>query len=237
MITALLVDDEPYARDELQAQLAQFTDIQVVGQAGNALEALSGIHKLKPDVVFLDINMPQISGMELVAMLPPENLPQVVFVTAYDSYAIRAFEEHAFDYLLKPVDDERLAKTVARLRQACQPEPQSELGKLPLSLVPCYQNNRVKLVKVDEVEYAYSDLSGVHIGTAKGVYHTQLALKLLEQKAGLIRVHRQYLVCPAAISEIALLENGLAEITTQGGQRLPVSRRHLKTLKELFSLG
>jgi len=237
MITALLVDDEPYAREELQAQLDTYADIEIIGQAGNALEALREIHKLKPDVVFLDINMPQVSGMELVAMLAPEQLPRVVFVTAYDHYAIQAFEEHAFDYLLKPVDEQRLAKTVERLRQHCQPQQQEQLGKLPLSLVPCFHNHRVKLVKMDEVEYAFSDLGGVHVGTSKGVYHTQLALKLLEQKAGLIRVHRQYLVRPNAISEIALQDNGLAEITTQSGQKLPVSRRHLKHLKELFSLG
>ena len=115
MIRTLIVDDEPYAREELAELLASDPDIEILGMAGNAIEALGLIQQLKPDVVFLDIQMPKLSGMELVAMLDP--LPRIVFVTAFDDYAIQAFEENAFDYLLKPVEPARLAKTLARLRQ------------------------------------------------------------------------------------------------------------------------
>ncbi|MCR6551779.1 response regulator, partial [Aeromonas sp. CPF2-S1] len=98
MIRTLIVDDEPYAREELAELLASDPDIEILGMAGNAIEALGLIQQLKPDVVFLDIQMPKLSGMELVAMLDP--LPRIVFVTAFDDYAIQAFEENAFDYLL-----------------------------------------------------------------------------------------------------------------------------------------
>ena len=111
MIRTLIVDDEPYAREELAELLASDPDIEILGMAGNAIEALGLIQQLKPDVVFLDIQMPKLSGMELVAMLDP--LPRIVFVTAFDDYAIQAFEENAFDYLLKPVEPARLAKTLA----------------------------------------------------------------------------------------------------------------------------
>ena len=121
MIRTLIVDDEPYAREELAELLASDPDIEILGMAGNAIEALGLIQQLKPDVVFLDIQMPKLSGMELVAMLDP--LPRIVFVTAFDDYAIQAFEENAFDYLLKPVEPARLAKTLARLRQDITPQP------------------------------------------------------------------------------------------------------------------
>ena len=106
MIRTLIVDDELYAREELALHLGQDPDIEILGQAANAIEALPLIQRLKPDVVFLDIQMPKLSGMELVAMLDP--LPRIVFVTAFDEYAIQAFEENAFDYLLKPVEPARL---------------------------------------------------------------------------------------------------------------------------------
>lgn len=121
MIRTLIVDDEPYAREELMQQLAAEPDIELLGTAANAIEALPLIQRLRPDVVFLDIQMPKLSGMELVAMLDP--LPRIVFVTAFDDYAIQAFEENAFDYLLKPVEPARLAKTLARLRQDLSPQP------------------------------------------------------------------------------------------------------------------
>jgi len=102
MIRTLIVDDEPYAREELAELLGSDPDIEILGSATNAIEALGLIQRFKPDVVFLDIQMPKLSGMELVAMLDP--LPRIVFVTAFDEYAIQAFEENAFDYLLKPVE-------------------------------------------------------------------------------------------------------------------------------------
>ncbi|MGL4479457.1 MAG: response regulator, partial [Aeromonas veronii] len=126
MIRTLIVDDEHYAREELRQQLACDPAIEIVGEATNAIEALPLIQRLKPDVVFLDIQMPKLSGMELVAMLDP--LPRIVFVTAFDEYAIQAFEENAFDYLLKPVEPARLAKTLARLKQDISPQPIERLA-------------------------------------------------------------------------------------------------------------
>lgn len=101
--------------------LANVPDTEIIGKAGNALEAIAAINRLHPDVVFLDIQMPQISGLQLLTMLDPERMPHIVFVTAFDEFAVKAFEEHAFDCLLKPVESGRLAKTLARLRPRPQP--------------------------------------------------------------------------------------------------------------------
>ena len=109
MLKVIIVDDEQPARDELNELLTKHASIEVIAQCSNALEAIPAIHKLQPDVIFLDIQMPRISGLELVSMLDPDTMPYIVFVTAFDEYAIQAFEKHAFDYLLKPIDSSRLS--------------------------------------------------------------------------------------------------------------------------------
>ncbi|TFH85807.1 two-component system response regulator YehT [Billgrantia azerbaijanica] len=234
MIQAIIVDDERYAREELEALLAQDGDIRVTACCANAIEALKEINSRHPDVVFLDIQMPQISGMELIGMLDPDAMPRIVFVTAYDEYAVKAFEDNAFDYLLKPIERPRLNKTLERLKRDCAPQPVARLAAPQLTQIPCYRHNRIRLVRAEEIEYAYSELSGVHVATADETAHTHLPLKVLEQKAGLLRCHRQYLIRPEVIHEIQLLEQGLAEIHTRSGQVVPVSRRYLKALKDRF---
>ena len=120
MLTALIIDDEMPSREELKALLSEHGDVEVIAECANAIEGLSAIHRLRPDVVFLDIQMPRVSGLEMVAMIEPSALPHIVFVTAYDRHALKAFEEHAADYLLKPIDPQRLARTLdlAALRSA-----------------------------------------------------------------------------------------------------------------------
>ncbi|MDP5292075.1 two-component system response regulator BtsR [Oceanimonas sp. CHS3-5] len=233
MITCLIIDDEPFARDELAAQLAEADDIEIVGQCGNAIEAMQAITRLKPDLVFLDIQMPRITGMELIAMLDPATMPRVVFVTAFDEFAVQAFERHAFDYLLKPVDEQRLQQTLEKVRRDLRPQAVEALAPSRLEHLPCYSGQKLKVVPVAEVEYVFSDLSGVHVATASEQVHTQMTLKVIEEKTPLVRCHRQYLVAPGAIAEIEMLEAG-AELTTRAGARVPVSRRYLKPLKQLF---
>jgi two-component system LytT family response regulator len=115
-IRTIIVDDEPLARRGLELRLGAAPDIEIVRQCANGREALAAIAEEHPDLMFLDIQMPGLSGLDVVAQVPQESMPMVVFVTAYDSYAIRAFEAHALDYLLKPVDDARLAAALERVR-------------------------------------------------------------------------------------------------------------------------
>ena len=236
MIKALVIDDEKYAREELIDLLEENGSIEVIGECNNAIEALKKINALKPDVIFLDIQMPQITGIEMLSMLDPDTMPKVVFVTAYDEYALKAFEDNAFDYLLKPVETCRLTKTIKRLTRECQPADYSPIVSDMLELIPCSGHNRILLLRPEEIETAYSDLSGVHVLSNDTKATTQLTLKTLEEKTPLIRCHRQYLIHPTAIREIKLLENGLAEITTLSNYQVPVSRRYLKELKDRFGL-
>ncbi len=238
MLSALVIDDEQLAREELSELLENTGSIQVIAQAGNAIDGLKKINHLKPDVVFLDIQMPQITGIELLAMLDPETMPKVVFVTAYDKFAIQAFEDNAFDYLLKPVDTCRLEKTIKRLIKSQQITQQQIATIAPqhLEQVPCIGLNRIVIIATKEIEFAYSDVSGVHIQTHEQQATSQLTLKVLEQKTPLIRCHRQYLVNIKLIKEIKLLDNGLAKIITLSGHSIPASRRYLKTLKERLGI-
>jgi len=241
MLKAIVIDDELYAREELTELLKETGLVDVIASCSNAIVGLQKVNSLKPDVIFLDIQMPQITGLEMLSMLDPDTMPQVVFVTAYDEYALKAFEDNASDYILKPIEPLRLAKTLKRLQSSVARADYTPLLQNQLELVPCSGYNRILLLKPQEIELAYSDQSGVHIisnadiDSAINSTTCSLSLKVLEEKTCLIRCHRQYLVNPTAIREIKLLENSLAEIITCNGSIAPVSRRYLKALKDRFA--
>ena len=238
MLTALIIDDEAPSRDELRALLAVHADIEVLGECSNALDGIAHIHRLRPDVVFLDIQMPRVSGLEMVGMIEASALPHIVFVTAYDEHALKAFEEHAADYLLKPIDPQRLAKTLQWLRAGALPSTSAHRSLIPaLRHIPCVSLNRISLLGLDEIEYVYTDLSGVHVVCDKRQGITELTLKVLQERTPLLRCHRQYLVNIDQIAEIDILDNGSAEIVTRSARRVPVSRRYLRDLKDHLLLG
>ena len=233
MLTALIVDDETPSREELKALLTSAPDVEIVGECANAIEGLSAVHRLRPDVLFLDIQMPRVSGLEMVGMIEASALPHIVFVTAYDEHALKAFEEHATDYLLKPIDPQRLERTLDWLRsRGTNPPPPPPGSGSVLQQIPCLARNRIQLIPLDEVEYIHTDISGNRVVAGDRQGMTELTLKLLQERTTLIRCHRQYLVNLTRIEEIQLLENGSAEIVMRSGQRVPVSRRHLREIKD-----
>lgn len=239
MLKVLIVDDEPLARENLRVLLEDESDIEIVGECANAIEALGAVHKLRPDVLFLDIQMPRISGLEMVGMLDPDQRPWVVFLTAFDEYAVKAFEEHAFDYLLKPIEAPRLAKTLQRLRQERGVQDISLLpeNQQALKFIPCTGHSRIWLLQMDDVAFVSSRMSGVYVTSHEGKEgFTELTLRTLEQRTPLMRCHRQYLVNMAHLQEIRFEDNGQAELLLRDGHTVPVSRRYLKNLKEALGL-
>ncbi|CRL64176.1 MULTISPECIES: two-component system response regulator BtsR [Proteus] len=234
----LIVDDEPLARENLRCLLEVEKDIHIVGECSNAIEAIGEIHRKKPDVVFLDIQMPRITGLEMVTMLDPEHRPYIVFLTAFEEYAIQAFEEHAFDYLLKPLEQERLTKTLNRLRQG--KKQNIDLLTPPeerLKCIPCTGHSRIWLMPIDEAVFATSRLSGVYVTNNQGQEgFTELTLRTLETRTQLVRCHRQYLVNMDYVNEIIFGDNGQAELILHNNSQIPVSRRYLKPLKEAIGL-
>ncbi|VAW87263.1 Autolysis response regulater LytR [hydrothermal vent metagenome] len=232
MINILIVDDEPHARDDLENKIGTDPAFNIIGKCANAFEAIREINRKRPDVVFLDIKMPKISGIEMLSMLDKGDMPRIVFVTAYSEHAIEAFEKNAIDFLLKPVKINRLSVTLERLKDNHQPQAHViETLSIPMQFIPCYKGSCDYLININNVCHAFSSpTTGTHIVTQEDgqVFHSSLALKTLEENTPLTRCHRQHLVSPKAIKHIEKIDNGLGQIHTYKGEIIPVSRNYMK---------
>lgn len=231
MIRALVVDDEIHAREELATLLTETGLIEVVATCADAAEAIHAVREHRPDVLFLDVQMPALSGFDLLALLDPADLPRIVFVTAHDEFALRAFEENAIDYLLKPVERDRLARTVDRLSKGLTSPPPATLATAQIRRIPCLSARGIRLVNTGDVEAVRSSEAGVYLVTAAGEHFTDLTLRVLEERAGFLRVHKQHLVNADLVEEIELEGEDGASVRTRSGRRVPVSRRFLPALK------
>ncbi len=234
---AVVVDDERHAREELGQLLSELGDVTVVASCANAVQALHAVSTLRPDVLFLDIQMPEVSGFQLLAMIDDDVMPNVVFVTAYDEFALKAFEENALDYLLKPVMPERLARAMEKVRRFVGEPRRTPLGIPPIERVPCSGPQSFKLVDVADIEFVRSSAAGVYVVTPGGELFTELTLRVLERGTGpLMRCHRQYLVNLAHVREISRPKGGATVLRTSSGKEVPVSRRLLPKLKDAFGI-
>jgi len=238
MIRAIVVDDEVHARDELAFLLHEHGGVAVVQNCANALEALRAIDAERPDVVFLDIQMPKIDGFQLLSMLDEDVRPAVVFVTAFDEYALDAFEANAVDYLLKPVQPERLARAVEKIERMALAGERQHVPELPaIERIPCLgREQTIKLVDVSAVELVRSSAAGVYVVTAASEVFTELTLSVLEARARpLVRCHKQFLVNLDAVAEV-VREPGGTTLRTRSGKQVPVSRRLVGMLKERLGI-
>ncbi len=234
MIRTIIVDDEPNAREDLEEKIRADVEFKIVGSCSNAFEAMREINSKRPDVLFLDIKMPKITGIEMLSMLDEENMPRIVFVTAYGEHALEAFEKNAIDFLLKPVNQDRLLVTLERLKRDHRPqESVTNITPSELYLVPCYRGNKDFAINVNNVVHIYSSpTSGAHVITDRDEpeYHTTVPLELLSRRSQLLQCHRQHLVNRNHIRSIEKLENGLGQIITHGGRVIPVSRNYMKKI-------
>jgi len=229
----LIVDDETPARDKLRRWLAEQPDLQLVGEAADGLSAAQAIEALAPDWVFLDIQMPGLSGLEVAAQFDPESAPLLVFVTAFDEHAIKAFELNAVDYLLKPYDRDRLRKTLERLRgrgagasPAAVRAARTQAGTSERLLVPVGEG--LQLIAADSIHWLEADDNYVHVHTAQARYLLRRTLADLLAQLGeqrFARIHKSTAVNVAEIRSLAPLFKGDHEITLRGGAVLRLSRR------------
>jgi two-component system, LytTR family, response regulator len=234
---AIVVDDEVHARKALTGLLAGTGELEVVASCGNAVEALRAIKAEQPDVLFLDIQLPRVNGFQLLSMIDEALMPRVVFVTAFDEFAVKAFEESAVDYLLKPVQRDRLARTVEKLRRSAGQGTRPVYDSPPLERIPCTGPNSIRLVDVAEVEQVRCTDAGVYLITPKGEFLTDLTLQVLERKTDLERCHRQCLVNVRQIEEIRRPAPRSAVLRMRSGREVPVSRRYFVKLKQRLGLG
>jgi len=237
MFNAIIVEDEFYARQELERLIDETKTFNILTTCENAVEALKAINKYHPDILFLDIHLPMIDGFELLSMIEPSIMPRIIFVTAYDEYAVKAFEEDALDYLLKPVDKSRLAKTIERVTSALSQsqileKKTQDISIPPLKRIPSCLGRKIRFIDVEKIEFVTTTDKGTFAYWCKESYFTDLTLKVLEARSPLLRCHKQYLINPEKIDEIILEENQSGNIITVSGHVVPVSRSYLKKIRE-----
>lgn len=231
-LTAVIIDDEFNAREEMEYLLNQTGSVNILKKCSNAIEGIRAINSMHPNVIFLDIQLPAINGFEMLSMVEESLMPRVVFVTAYDEYAIEAFENDAVDYLLKPIEKNRLERTIEKLKNSIQKNTAQKLNLPQLTRIPSAGANKVKLIDVNCIEYVHSDETGVFMVCADKKYFTEIALKVFEDRTKLFRCHKQYLINPDKIDEIIFEENSAGRIKTRSQHTIPVSRHYFKDLKE-----
>jgi two-component system LytT family response regulator len=233
---ALVVDDEVHARDSLKAMLEATGEVTVVGCCGDALQALRAVREEGPDVLFLDVQMPKVNGFQLVSMIDQAQQPHVVFVTAFDAYAVKAFDEDALDYLLKPVQQDRLARTIEKLKRALRDGQRPSFESPAIERIPCTGVDCVRLVDVADVELVRCGPAGVYVVTSRGEFLTELTMQVLEAKTDLARCHRQVLVNVRQVEEVRRPEPRAAVLRLKSGKEVPASRRYFQRLKERLGL-
>ncbi|RMF52098.1 MAG: response regulator [Bacteroidetes bacterium] len=256
-LRVLIVDDEPLARQRLEDLLSARKDVEVVGRADSGRKAVEAIRTLHPDLVFLDVQMPGLTGVEVVQEVGPEHMPAVVFVTAYDQYAVKAFELAALDYLLKPFDDERFERAFERAREAIILRDLSSLrARLARLLgtetsaprppagdyierIAVDMRGQVRIVPVDDIECitASGTYAELHVGKERFVIRERM--QTLEERldpARFMRIHRSAIVRLDQVEALLYSAGGDYGVRLKSGKKLSVSRSRRKALEERLGL-
>jgi two-component system LytT family response regulator len=250
----LIIDDEPLAREGIRMLIGNDLDIEVVAEIDNGRDAVTAIVEHRPDLVFLDVQMPERDGLSVLRLIPKEQLPLVVFVTAFDRYAIDAFEAHAIDYLLKPVDAERFVVTLARVKSRFRERQQSEITERLLALmrdneslageskgyterVPVPHGGKVQIVPVSAIDWAEAEDDYVKLHVGKTEHLIRKTLTAFESELDpkqFIRIHRSHIVNAGRIKELRPHGQGEYTIVLSDGTQLKLSRSYKDRLAALL---
>ncbi len=247
------MDDEPLAREGIREFLCDEPDVTVVGECRNGLEAVEHIQSVRPDLIFLDVQMPGLDGFGVVAALDQGRLPTIVFVTAYDEYALKAFEVHALDYLLKPIEEERFRATMARVRTHMDQKVGGALNDRLTALLEEMQtrdryldrlvvksSGRVYFVKVQEIDWieAAGNYARIHVGRDRHVIRkTMAALEGQLAPERFARIHRSTIVNLDRIKEFQPWFEGEHVVILEDGTRLSLSRKYRDRLERRLGHG
>jgi len=251
MIRALVVDDEPLVRERLRTLLATHPDVQVVGERGDGPSALEAYRELAPDVVFLDIQMPGLSGLEVAETWRNEgSLPVIVFVTAFDQFALEAFRLNALDYLTKPIDPERFSESMGRVRELLKPQNRSDLDRRLQAMLELHERRqavRPHLVVREHERYILVPTTEIQAIEATGNYvclHCERAqhilrgtLSALEAKLDpeqFLRTHRSWIVNLDQVREAQPWAKGAWILLTKSGLKIPVGQQYREVLQKIL---
>ena len=237
----IIVDDEPLAREALKINLKDLDGVEVIAECGDGYEALKAVHELNPELLFLDIQVPGLSGFDVLELLG-KNAPPVIFVTAYDEYAVKAFEAHALDYLLKPVRLERLRQAVNRVQNSSVHKTEEVLhsyrdAQPPLNRILIRSGSSVKVIPVDKIMYFEAQDDFVEVHTEQGSYLKYERLgrleKLLDSKT-FIRVHRSFLLNIDYLMKLEPYSKESRQAYLKNGNVVQVSKSGYKKLRDLL---
>ena len=234
---ALLVDDERLARAELTRLLEKFPEIEIIGEASNGEEAIEKIEELNPDLVFLDIQMPGMTGFEVLEHL--HIVPNVIFVTAYDEYALKAFEVNALDYVLKPIELARLEKAIEKVKTEKEEAKQSDEKLTYESQIFIKDGEKCWFVKMDKVRMFESEGNYVRLYFEDSKPMILKSLNNLEKRLNdkeFFRISRKYIINLTWIEKVEAWFNGGLRVTLKSGEKLEISRRQTSRFKELMSI-
>jgi two-component system LytT family response regulator len=248
-LRVLIVDDEGPAREKLKNLLSQEPDIKIISECGNGAAALSALRELKPDLLLLDIQLPDTDGFSLLKALPSEKLPFVIFTTAYDQYAIKAFDAHALDYLLKPFDHERLREALHRARLAIRTQNDRMLTDRLLNLLQgghsapvarrllIRSGGRVVFLAYDEIEWIDAAANYVRVNAGKVSYMLRGSIGSIAEKLPaeqFVRIHRSTVVNARMIKELHPCNSGEFIVVLRNGKELSCSRGYRGGLRNLI---
>ena len=239
---AIIIDDEPLARMMVKEYLQAYADITVVQECNDGFEGLKAIQQHQPDLIFLDIQMPKINGFEMLELI--DNPPQVIFTTAFEEYAIKAFDAHAADYLLKPFSKERFDKAMQKLQQ--QPANTAKdvaetalQAPVQANRIVVKDNGKIKIIPVGQVQYLEAADDYVKIFTATGAFLKKTTMQYFEDNLPtheFIRIHRSYIISAQLITRIDPHEKDSHQVLLTTGARLPVSKAGYSKLKEVLGI-
>lgn len=242
----IIIEDEQLARQRLKRLLANYAEVEIIAEAENGAQGLELINQHQPDLIFLDIEMPILNGFEMLAKLT-ENQPKVVFTTAYDQYAIKAFEEGSIDYLLKPIELERLDKTIAKLKQTNLAKPAIAIEDLLLQIkgrttsktLTVKLGDRILLIKFEDIVHIQAEDKYVFLHATDGKKHlTDYTLSTLEDKLpeDFLRIHRSDIINTNHITEIRRGFNGALIFVMSNGSKVSSSRSNSESLRARFEI-
>lgn len=255
LIRAIIADDERLAREKLRILLGSESEVQVVAECPNGRQTVSAIHNFKPDMLLLDIQMPDLNGFQVLSEISPDEMPQIIFTSAYDQYAIRAFEAHALDYLLKPFDQDRLHAAIARASVEIRKSKNQDLTNRVLALlsavrsgkppVPEFEerltirtNGRVVFLNLEEIHWIEAAANYVRLNTGNDSYLFRETISRVSERlnpASFVRIHRSMIVNISKIKELIPVNSGEYVVVLHSGKELSCSRGYRANLQHLIS--
>jgi len=240
-LKAIIIEDEPLARDLIKNFLNSENDIELMGEFDNGFSGLKAINELKPDIVFLDVQMPKLTGIELLELL--DEYPKIIFTTAYDEFAIKAFELNAVDYLLKPFSKERfkqaLSKVGTKTSNNIEQLKNHVLKSTAINKIVVKSSNNVVVIPINDIIYFESEDDYVMIYTRTGKHLKHITMKVLEEQldaSKFVRIHRSFIINVDELTKIEKFGKDNYQVILNGNIKLSVSRLRYQELKQFLNL-